>query len=219
LEMVKAIDKYPEYACLGSKLICEKEPHLLDGAGDFYHVSGKAWRNLHRKPLIKATSEVHDIFSPCAAAALYWRDAFIGVQGFDEHYFCYYEDIDLAFRFWLKGYKAGYIPTAVVEHTGSVTTKRHSDFYTYHGHRNLVWTYFKNMPIILLIIFLPLHILLNFISIIIFMKRGQTFTILKAKYHAIKGLHRILKQRKIIQKSRVASTFQIFKILNKGLPW
>lgn len=62
-------------------------------------------------------------FFPCAAAALYRRDAFHAVQGFDEHYFCYYEDIDLAFRLWLSGYKGAYVPKAIVEHTGSATTK------------------------------------------------------------------------------------------------
>lgn len=218
-EMVKTIKDHPQYAFLGSKLICEKEPHLLDGTGDIYHVSGKAWRNLHRKPLNQASKKVEDIFSPCAAAALYRRDAFMNVQGFDEHYFCYYEDIDLAFRLWLAGYKGGYVPKSIAEHTGSATTKRHSDFYTYHGHRNLVWTYFKNMPISLLILFLPLHLLLNIATVLLFIKRGQTSTILKSKFDALKGLQRIWKQRKIVQKNRTVSTFLIFRILHKGLPW
>jgi GT2 family glycosyltransferase len=218
-EMVKTIIDYPQYAFLGSKLICEREPHLLDGTGDIYHVSGKAWRNLHRKPLNQASNKVEDIFSPCAAAALYKRDAFMNIQGFDEHYFCYYEDIDLAFRLWLAGYKGGYVPTSIAEHTGSATTKRHSDFYTYHGHRNLVWTYFKNMPISLLLLFLPLHLLLNVATVLLFIKRGQTSTILKSKFDALKGLQRIWKQRKIVQKNRTVSTLHIFRILHKGLPW
>ncbi|KTD47625.1 glycosyltransferase family 2 protein [Legionella quateirensis] len=218
-EMVTTIEECPQYAFLGSKLICEREPHLLDGTGDIYHISGKAWRNHHRKPLNRASQNVEDIFSPCAAAALYRRDAFIKVQGFDEHYFCYYEDIDLAFRLWLAGYKGGYVPTSIAEHTGSATTKRHSDFYTYHGHRNLVWTYFKNMPTGLLVLFFPLHLLLNIATVLLFIKRGQTTTILKSKFDALKGLQRIWKQRKIVQKTRVITAFQIFKILHKGLPW
>lgn len=39
-----------------------------------------------------------EIFSPCAAAALYRRDAFVEAGGFDESFFCYAEDIDLGFR-------------------------------------------------------------------------------------------------------------------------
>ncbi|CAM3002799.1 glycosyltransferase family 2 protein [Legionella worsleiensis] len=218
-EMVTVIHTHPQYAFLGSKLICEKEPHLLDGTGDVYHISGKAWRNHHRKPLHRSSTKIEEIFSPCAAAALYKREAFDEVQGFDEHFFCYYEDIDLAFRLWLAGYKGAYVPKSIAEHTGSATTTRHSDFYTYHGHRNLVWTYFKNMPTLLLLIFLPLHLLLNMATIALFVKRGQTKTILKSKLDALKGLQRIWQQRRIVQKTRVLSTFQLFKILNKGLPW
>ncbi|HAU1639478.1 TPA: glycosyltransferase family 2 protein [Legionella pneumophila] len=218
-EMVNTIREYPQFAFLGSKLICEQEPHLLDGTGDCYHISGKAWRRNHRKPLHQDPSSISEIFSPCAAAALYRRDAYHDVKGFDEHYFCYYEDIDLAFRLWLSGYKGAYVPKAIVEHTGSATTKRHSDFYTYHGHRNLVWTYFKNMPIFLLVLSFPLHLLLNIVTILLFIFRGQTSTILKSKIDAMKGLQRVLRQRKIIQKSRKINTIHLLKILNKGLPW
>lgn len=218
-EMIVAINNYPQYAFMGSKLICEKEPHLLDGTGDVYHLSGKAWRKNHRKPLKNAPHEIKEIFSPCAAAALYRRDAFMAVQGFDENYFCYYEDIDLAFRLWLLGYKGCYVPKSIAKHTGSATTKRHSDFYTYHGHRNLVWTYFKNMPLSLLILTLPLHMLLNITTIFLFTIRGQTATILKSKRDALKGLKVILKQRRTIQKTRTLSAKKLLKILQKGLPW
>lgn len=218
-EMVVVIKSFPHSAFLGSKLICEKEPHLLDGTGDLYHVSGKAWRQHYRKPLHLASDQIERLFSPCAAAALYRRDAFMQVQGFDEHFFCYYEDVDLAFRLWLHGYKGFYVPKAIALHTGSATTKRHSDFYTYHGHRNLVWTYFKNMPLPLLLIFLPLHALLNIATILLFIKRGQTQVILKSKWHALKELPRVWKQRKTIHQSRKQSTFELFKMLKKGLPW
>ncbi|WED41897.1 glycosyltransferase family 2 protein [Legionella cardiaca] len=219
MEIVKVIESCPHYAFMGSKLICEKEPHLLDGTGDVYHISGKAWRKNHRKPLIHDENEIREIFSPCAAAAVYRRDAFMAVQGFDENYFCYYEDIDLAFRLRLLGYKGCYVPESIAEHTGSATTERHSDFYTYHGHRNLVWTYFKNMPLPLLIMTLPLHILLNFATIFLFIMRGQATTIFKSKRDALKSIKAILKQRRAIQNTRTLSTKNLLKILEKGLPW
>lgn len=219
LEMTNTIHCHPQYAFLASQLICEKEPHLLDGTGDIYHISGKAWRHNHHKPIEKAPKKLQPIFSPCAAAALYRRDAFTEAEGFDAHYFCYYEDIDLAFRLNLLGYNGAYVPSAISEHTGSATTKRHSDFYTYYGHRNLVWTYFKNMPLPLLLATLPLHIVLNLATLALFIKRGQTAIIFKSKKDAFKDWCRILKQRKKIQKTRTLSTYQLLKLLKKGLPW
>lgn len=218
-EMVKIIRSHPSYTFLGSKLLCETEPNLLDGTGDAYHISGKAWRMLHKKPIHQASSELKEIFSPCAAAALYRRDIFEEAEGFDESFFCYYEDIDLAFRLRLLGYKCCYVPTAIATHTGSATTKRHSDFYTYHGHRNLVWTYLKNMPGFLLFLSLPLHIMLNIVSILIISSRGQTNTILKSKFDALRGFKTIFKQRIKWQKKRVVSHKELLKILHKGFPW
>lgn len=217
-KMIAAIQTNPQYAFFGCKLICANEPHLLDGTGDAYHISGKAWRMHHRKSLNNAPHALKEIFSPCAAAALYNRKAFESIAGFDEQFFCYYEDIDLSFRLRLLGYKCGYVYDAIVAHTGSATTKRHSVFYTYYGHRNLVWTYFKNMPLVLLIIFFPLHILLNIVSILAMLKHRQVKTICKAKYDALKGLKNIFLQRKT-SPQRVISIKELMRVLHKGLPW
>lgn len=218
-ELAKTILAHPEYQFMGSKLLIDSNPELLDGTGDAYHISGKAWRINHQKPLLCDPAKRIEIFSPCAAAAIYRRDIIEKVSGFDEHFFCYYEDIDLAFRLRLLGYRACYVPTSIARHTGSATTKRHSDFYTYHGHRNLVWTYLKNMPGLLLIISLPLHILLNVLTIIIFTLRGQGKTIIKAKKDALLGIGTIYQQRKTLQRQRVISNLKVFELLKKGLPW
>jgi GT2 family glycosyltransferase len=158
------------------------------------------------------------VFAPCAAAALYRRDALVKVGGFDESYFAYLEDVDLGFRLRLAGYRCLYVPDAVVRHVGSATTGgQRSDFSVYHGHRNLVWTYFKNMPWPLFWLYLPQHILLNFVSIVYFALRGQGRVILRAKWDALKGLPRILKERRRIQKSRRVSSSELRRVMTKGL--
>ena len=66
--------------------------------------------------------------------------------GFDEDYFSYHEDVDLGFRLRLRGLSCMLVPQAIVHHVGSASTGKRSDFSVYYGHRNLVWTYFKDMP-------------------------------------------------------------------------
>jgi GT2 family glycosyltransferase len=97
------------------------------------------------------------VFSACGAAAMYERDLFLGMGGFDERFFCYCEDVDLGFRLQLAGHDCLFVSDAVVGHAGSGITGRASAFSTYHGTRNRVWTYFKNMPPWVLLLTLPGH--------------------------------------------------------------
>ena len=111
-------------------------------------MSGWAWQRGHGQRIgrVDDPEAAEEVFAPCAAAALYQRDAFQEVGGFDESYFCYFEDIDLGFRLRLAGHRCLYVPQAVALHLGAATAGRESDFAVYHAHRNLVWTYVKNMP-------------------------------------------------------------------------
>ena len=39
-----------------------------------------------------------EIFGPCIAAAMNDRNCFLDIGGFNEAYFCYFEDVDSSFR-------------------------------------------------------------------------------------------------------------------------
>ena len=136
----------PDVAAFASQMRLDATPDRLDGAGDSYHVSGRAWRNGHNAPAADWPAGEHEVFAPCAAAALYRRAAFEEVGGFDESYFCYFEDVDLGFRLRLHGYRSLYVPSSVVRHVSSALSGYRSDFAVYHGERNSVWTFVKNMP-------------------------------------------------------------------------
>ena len=115
------------------------------------------------------------------------------------------------------GHRSLYVPEAIVEHVGSATTHRNSDFAVYHGNRNLVWTYFKNMPGILFWLYLPQHLLANVAALIWFTIRGKMRVIFKAKWSALTGLPGILKKREQIQKNHPASLRNLRKVFAKGL--
>ncbi|HYE37796.1 MAG TPA: glycosyltransferase family 2 protein [Methylocaldum sp.] len=216
--LLKATKEYSDYSFFGSRLLAANDPKLLDGVGDTYHTSGLVWRQGHGSNASNAYMEPVEIFSPCAAAALYRRDTFLEVGGFDEDYFCYVEDVDLGFRMRLAGYRCLYVPDAVVLHVGSASTGRHSNFSVYHGHRNIVWTYIKNMPYPLFWVYLPQHLILNVISIFSFAFFGQGRVILNAKIDAVKGIPSMLKKRKAIQAKRKAQSADIRRMMVKGFP-
>jgi len=214
--LLAAADRNPEFDIFAGKLVNATNPTLLDGAGDAYHISGLVWRMEHGCPVPASVDNEREVFSPCAAAALYRRSALDQVGGFDEDYFCYVEDVDLGFRLRLAGYRCLYVPQAIAHHIGSGTTGgQHSDFALYHGHRNLVWTFIKDMPGILFWLLLPLHVALNMISIIWFAWRGHGKVVLRAKRDALLGLPLMWRKRQQIQQARVASVSTIWRQLHK----
>lgn len=155
--LAAAADARPQAGMIGSLQLDDADPSKLDGLGDVYHISGVPYRGGCGAPA-PADIPAGEVFGPCAAAALYRREAFDAVDGFDERYFCYVEDVDLAFRLRLAGWRCFFEPAAVVRHVGSATVGRRSDFAVYHGTRNRIWTIAKDVPAALLPITLPLHL-------------------------------------------------------------
>jgi len=216
--LLMAAESNPGFDVFGSKLVNAADPTLLDGAGDAYHVTGLVWRMGHGSPVSTLGENECEIFSPCAAAAMYRRSALHEVGGFDEDFFCYVEDVDLGFHLRLEGHRCLYVPQSVAHHVGSGTTGgQHSDFSVYHGHRNLVWTFVKDMPGVLFWLLLPLHIALNLMSIIWFALRGQGKVILRAKRDALLGLPKMWRKRQHIQQKRRVSIGQIWRVLDKRI--
>jgi hypothetical protein len=155
--------------------------------------------------------------SACAGAALYRRDAFLEAGGFDESFFCYIEDSDLAFRLRLRGHRCGYVPQAEVLHIGSALAGVESDFTVYHSNRNLVWAWVKNMPSPLVWIYLPQHLLVNALMLLLYALKGQGRPVLAAKRDALRGLPRVLRARSEIQSRRAVEPLELRRSMSRGL--
>lgn len=216
-ELLAAAAASPQFTFFASRLVKADEPGELDGTGDSYHVSGWAWRRDHGRPIEGTTLGADEIFSPCAAAALYRREAFLSVGGFDESYFCYFEDSDLSFRLRLAGHRCLYVPCAVVHHVGSAIAGRESDFSVYHSQRNMVWTYVKDMPSPLVWIHLPHHLFVNVLCLAWYALRGQGRVVLKAKRDALRGLPGVLRKRRAIQEARAVRAGTLEAVLAAGV--
>jgi len=110
------------------------------------------------------------------------------------------------------------LPGAVAYHVGSATTGGgNSNFVMYHGHRNLVWTYMKNMPGKIFWLYLPQHLCLNLINIVHLIFRGKGRIILRAKYDALKGIPVMWRKRALIQKNKKVQSSAILSQMAKGL--
>lgn len=216
-QIIRVAGKHPEFSFFSSRQIQLNRPELLDGSGDEYHISGLAWRRFYNYQAQVYGVREEEVFSACGAAAVYLREDFLNAEGFDESYFSYFEDVDLGFRLRLAGRRCLYVPQAVVHHVGSASSGKTSDFVIYHGHRNLVWTFFKNMPAGLFWQYLPLHLLMNLFFIGSFLIKGKGAAILRAKVDAFSRLPAIIRQRKRVQRSRRIPARQIRQVMSREL--
>jgi GT2 family glycosyltransferase len=158
-QLMAATLRHPEVVMFGSTQIDALDPQRLDGAGDHYLATGLPWRGGHGWPAKQLPPEA-EVFAPCAAACLIRADAFREVGGFDGRFFCYVDDIDLAFRLRLLGHRCIQVPAAVVKHVGAASAgPERSAFADRFGTRNLIWCFVKCMPGPLFWSLLPFHIL------------------------------------------------------------
>ena len=155
-----------------AKMLQSSNKKLIDDAGDEYNLLG--WtKKIGENQSCDNYSQVLEIFSSCAGAALYKKDILNEIGLFDDNFFAYMEDVDLAIRSQINGYKNLLCPDAIVYHIGSATSgSRYNEFKVKIAARNNVWTVYKNLPIPLKIINFIFLFLGFTIKYVFFVKKG-----------------------------------------------
>jgi GT2 family glycosyltransferase len=216
--LLDAARAHPDVAMFGSTQLDAGDPARFDGIGDIYFAPGLPLRGGHGRP-VRALPLLFASFAPCAAAALYRRDGFLALGGFDERYFCYCEDVDLAFRWRLAGGRALQVGDAMVRHAGSVSARAApSGFAAYHGMRNLIWTFVKDMPGPLFWLLLPAHVALVKLLLLRALFQGNGRPVGRGLVHALAGLAEMWDERRALQASRRVSAWSIAAALTWA-PW
>jgi N-acetylglucosaminyl-diphospho-decaprenol L-rhamnosyltransferase len=203
-QLMDASVRYPKATAFGSTQLLEQNPRLLDGAGDVYHAAGIPFRGGYLAPL-PANLADGEAFTPCAAAAMWRRDVFEALGGFEESYFCYCEDVDLGFRHRLAGGHVAQIAAAKVHHIGSASSGRLSDFAVYHGTRNRMWTFVRCMPGILFWLLILPHLGATLLLWAHTAWRGAGRAYGRGLLDGIKGLGPVWAARANIQATRTVS--------------
>lgn len=89
---------------------------LVESAGDFVRPTGMSGKYLGGRPLPDVPAEPYEILAPPGAAPMVRAEIVRDLGGWFEPYFLYYEDLDLAMRARLAGYRAHMVPRARVVH-------------------------------------------------------------------------------------------------------
>lgn len=115
-ELVRVAELDPRVAGVGSKLLMDRCPTILNSTGIEINEAGWAWDRQVGERDEDPSPLPQEVFGVCGGALLYRRDAIEAVGGFDRRYFMYFEDTDLCWRLRLNGQKVFYAPLAVVRH-------------------------------------------------------------------------------------------------------
>jgi GT2 family glycosyltransferase len=85
-----------------------------------------------------------EVFTFCGAAVLFKTAALRETGVFDDDFFMYYEDTDLAWRLRALGWSIRYQPESVVRHIHAASSEEWSPFFTFHVDRNRLLLLTKN---------------------------------------------------------------------------
>lgn len=152
--LVRAATEHPDVGMFASRMVYLHDPEVIDSAGISLDPLGIAWDRNAGTPVQDDVDG--EVFGASAGAALYRREMLQATGGFDERFFAYLEDVDLAWRARWLGWSARYVTGARVRHMHSATWAEDSPLKTYHLGRNKVWLILKNYPLGPLLRWLPL---------------------------------------------------------------
>jgi GT2 family glycosyltransferase len=113
-------------------------PDLVNSAGIGLDVLGIAYDRFLGEPVAAAGTERSEVFGACGGAAVLRRAMLDDIGGIDSDIFLYLDDVDVAWRARMAGWRVLYVPDAVVWHHHSATTSHGSDLKYFHVGRNRV---------------------------------------------------------------------------------
>jgi len=142
--LVDLLDRHPEVGLVASKMLLFDRRDTLHTAGDFYRLDGVPGnRGVWQRDEGQYDQEVF-VFSACGGSAAYRRAMLDEIGLLDESFFFSCEDVDLAWRAQLVGWRCRYTPDAIVYHklkaTGGGPTA------SYYDGRNFIYLIVKDYP-------------------------------------------------------------------------
>ena len=216
-EIYQGIIKYPKAKMFGATQISAYDKTKLDGAGDCYFLLGQPYRACFQKSVALLPTTDYEVFAACGASMAIEKAVFEQLEGFDADYFMYGEDVDLSFRLRLLGYKVMQLSDACVFHyCGADKTSLSLKRSHYHGVRNLIYTFFKDMPTGLFYPLLPLHLLYILFLLARSIKNNEFSFVTRGVCEAFINLGTILKKRAKIQRTKKCKLRDLLRVMVKN---
>jgi GT2 family glycosyltransferase len=133
-------------ASVACKMVRLGDETTLDDCGDVLRRDGVCEQRGHGRRDDGRWDEPGEVFGACAGAAMYRRSAVRAAGAFDERFVSYLEDVDLALRLQLCGWRCAYEPRAVARHAGGGSSNALTTPVAYWTARNTLLLISKHWP-------------------------------------------------------------------------
>lgn len=206
-------------AIIQCKILVYGEENKIDSVGEYLGNYGfLVPRAVYGERDKKEFNSNSEILAAKSAGMFIRKSVFLEIGGFDEDFFIYLEETDLAWRCWLRGYTAICCSDSIIYHrfssTKHVVDRSFNNYLVrFHGSKNYILTLCKNMAGNYLLRILPIHIFLWIGVSIFLLLRGQYLSsknILKGLSWNMMNVKTIWRKREEIQKKRIISDEEIF---------
>lgn len=111
------LEATPKAASVATKMVDLEDPSVVYDTGDILRRDGACEQRGRFQRDVGRFDQPGEVFGACAGAALYRRAPVLELGGFDERFFLYLEDVDLALRLRLAGWSCMYEPVVAL-HAG-----------------------------------------------------------------------------------------------------
>jgi GT2 family glycosyltransferase len=139
-----ALQRHPEAGMAASKILLYDRRSIINSAGDFYRLDGVPGnRGVWEEDRGQYDREEY-VFGACGGAAAYRKAMLEEIGLFDEDMFMYCEDVDLAWRAQIAGYRCVYTPKAIAYHRLSATGG--GKLASFYNGRNFIYVLAKDYP-------------------------------------------------------------------------
>lgn len=142
--LVDGLARHPEAGSASSRLMIHSRPEILNAAGDLYRRNGLPDSRGVWQPYGPPYDQEAYVFGASGGAAAYRRELLERVGLFEERFFMWCEDVDLAWRAQRAGYRCIYLPDAVIYHHLSATGG--GALASYYVGRNTLWVLARQYP-------------------------------------------------------------------------
>ena len=208
-ELHEASEAFPRAGSFASKMLFFDDRRRIDNCGFDMATMGLTV-DLGREQRDGAPwDEPRNVFGACGGAAAYSRSMLETIGFLDPDFFMTFEDLDLSFRAQLRGYECVFVPGAIVYHRYRGTMTKYPARQVYFSQRNIEFAYLKNMPLGLILRYLPERFLYELGGAIYFTRVGVGRAFFKAKFDALRNLPMLLRKRREIQKHRTVTNAQL----------